>query len=137
MSIVGNETVANELFQFNETSLFQILLKDDTPVEVYDRQVYYIEGSKGDFMFLLYTGGTYSIRLTTSDQLGRNSLTEYLETFHSFWDSNSTLLFETQVTREMSSIGLQWFSASSNTIANFSFDCTNMDYEDKCILSTA
>lgn len=137
LSIVGNETVANELFQFNETSLFEILLKDDTPVEVYDRQVYYIEGSKGDLMFLVYTGGTYSIRLTTSDQLNRKSLTEYLETFHSFWDSNSTLLFETQVTREMSSIGLQWFSAGSNTIANFSFDCTNMDYEDKCILSTA
>ena len=88
-------------------------------------------------MFLVYTGGTYSIRLITSVQLNKKSLTEYLETFHSFWDSNSTLLFETQVTREISSIGLQWFSANSNTIANFSFDCTNMDYEDQCILSTA
>ena len=95
-----------------------------------------------DILFLMYTGSKYSIRYisaealtdTNGEALIDTKLTSYLETFHTFWETNSTLLFETGITREISPLGLSWFSATSNTKANFTFECTNLEFADQCII---
>lgn len=140
---IRNETrIVDIQSQFNSTEFFQSLLKDETAVEAYDRQVYYIGGVSEDILFLMYTGSKYSIRYisaealtdTNGEALIDTKLTSYLETFHTFWETNSTLLFETGITREISPLGLSWFSATSNTKANFTFECTNLEFADQCII---
>lgn len=142
VATIRNETgIVDIQSQFNSTEFFQSLLKDETAVEAYDRQVYYIGGVTEDILFLLYSGSKYSIRYisgevltnTNGETLADAKLTSYLVTFHSFWETNSTLLFETGITREISPLGLSWFSATSNTKANFTFECSNLEYANQCV----
>ena len=65
---------------------------------------YYIGGVTEDILFLMYSGSKYSIRYisgealadTNGETLADAKLTSYLVTFHSFWETKSTLLFETE-----------------------------------------
>ena len=84
VATIRNETgIVDIQSQFNSTEFFQSLLKDETAVEAYDRQVYYIGVVSEDILFLMYTGSKYSIRYISGEVL-TNTNGETLAKPHAF-----------------------------------------------------
>ena len=98
---------------------------DNEPLNVYDRPAYFRSDGEGSHV-LVYSGLRYIILKLQQDAISdTESYREFLKTFHSTWDrdSSTSLLYQSSITTEPMPFDLEWEDPNTEIKVKVLLDC--------------
>lgn len=140
-----NSEVGTYLQKSLEGKMVRLDKELNKPMELYNRPVYYhgqdyasdIWLTSDNLVVLMYSGNRWGVWNMT-DHLnivadGQVELLEYLETFHSAWDTNNTTMpdYISALTDSPTPKNLEWKNFNTGEDVEFDFTCLDEKYEEE------